>query len=138
MNTEESRLVKAFRIVILLLIWFALGTSAKSFALGNFLLAAITFAIAGTLTFILIDRRLLKKLNGRPIPVGGLLAIYILVAVLVYDSVRELQQGEMFILGKVYLPELIGSLNAIVTFVLAAMLLWETVALTRQYFTSKK
>jgi len=138
MSVVTSRVLRTFRITILMLIWFSIGITGSSFAIGNFILGTITLVTAGILVIILIDGRLFDKLRGRPMPGRSLLGFYVVIAVLVRGSIRELQLNDIFVLDELYLPSLIGAIQAVGAFILAAILLWETIALTRQHFVSKQ
>ena len=137
MSEEKSLEVRVVRISIILLIWYSVGITASSFSIGNTLLTIIGLLISGLLIFVLLDKRLVQKLKERPMPGRSLIGIYGLMIILIYGGIRNLQLNDVFIFGELYLPGLIGVIQAIGTFILSAILLWETVALTRKYFASK-
>lgn len=137
MSDIKSLEVRVVRIALLLLIWYSIGIAASSFSLGNILLAMITLVATGLLVFVLINNRLVQKLKERPMPGRSLIGIYGLILILIYGGIRNLQLIEVFIFGELYLPGLIGIIQAIGTFILAAILLWETISLTHHHFASR-
>lgn len=138
MRDIRSLEVRVVRIALLLLIWYSIGIAASDFSLGDALLGIIPLVAAGLLAFALIDNRLVKRLEERSMPGKSLIGIYGLMIILIYGGIRNLHLNDVFLLGELYLPGLIGAIQAIGTFILSAILLWETIALTRHHFASRE
>ena len=137
MRDIKSLEVRVVRIALLLLIWYSIGIAASGFVLGNTLLAMIPLVAAGLFVFALINKRLVQKMNERPLPGRSLIGVYGLIIILIHGGIRNIQLSEVIIFGELYFPGLIGVIQAIGTFILAAILLWETIALTHHYLISR-
>lgn len=51
---------------------------------------------------------------------------------------RDIRFNDIYVLGELYIPRVITSARAVGTLILTTILLWETVALTRQHFASRQ
>jgi len=115
-----------------ILIWFGLGTSVFSFSIGNVMAGAIELAIVLVLIGILVEGRLPRLLDGRPVPAMAFLYGSILVLLLVYDAIRDLRINDVTLLGSPYLPGIVSLVSDIGSLILAVALTWELVKLWRQ------
>ena len=93
---------------------------------------SVELAITLLLIAVIVEGRLVRFLEGRPIPAAGFIIFLLLVAVLIYDGVQGLFFNELTLLGSIYLPGVISLVGGIGSFVLAGTLLWEVVRLIRQ------
>jgi hypothetical protein len=95
MSETKSMEIRVIRIALIMLIWYSIGIAASSFSIGNILIAVIGLSASGLLMFGLIDKRLLKKLNERPMPRRSLIGLYGLMIILTYGGIRNLQLNEV-------------------------------------------
>ena len=138
MNQENIHVIRYYRIVLILLIWYGLGIAAFSFSIQKTIDGIIELVIVGIFTYILIDGRLFLRLKDRKIPGAFLLVMYLYIAATVYLVIRDLRLNDLYVLDQLHYPGLIAYIRATGLIIILAFLFWETVAITRLYVASKK
>ena len=138
MNQENIHVIRYYRIVLILLIWYGLGIAAFSFSIQKTINGIIELVIVGIFTYILIDGRLFLRLKDRKIPGAFLLVMYLYIAATVYLVIRDLRLNDLYVLDQLHYPGLIAYIRATGLIIILAFLFWETVAITRLYVASKK
>jgi hypothetical protein len=140
MNQIKIRMLRVLRIAIVMFIWYGIAVTAFSFSLGETLAGIIELAIVGIAIYILIDGRLLLKLKEKDREMRGffLVPMYLLIASMIYDIIVSFELNDLYILDQLHYPGLIVYIRSGGLIILVAILLWETIALARDYFASKK
>lgn len=138
MNTNNKRVRKLFQITLVWLMWYGLGLAAVSFSIDKLVKGIIELIVVGILFVILFDGRLLRKLHERPIPGRFLLGMYVIIFIGIEGVIRDFRLNDIYLLGELYVPGVIIYARSVGIIILTAILLWETIALTRQHFASKQ
>lgn len=133
-----DRVIRLFKIALVLIIWYFLGLAAVAFSIDTVLIGIFDLIAVGIFVFILLDGRLFRMMHDRPIPGKFLLGMYVAIILGIDAVIRDIRFNDIYVLGELYIPGVITSARAVGTLILTAILFWETVALTRQHFASKQ
>jgi len=131
------RSIRLLKIATVILLWYGLGQVALSIVLRKPVEAIIMFFVVATLFFILINGRLFEKLRNRRVRGVFLVPMYLLIATLVSDVIRAFQHNDLYVLDQLHVFGLIVYIISGGIIISIAILLWETLSLTRDYFASK-
>ena len=119
-------------IVLWILIWLIIWNSIFAVATGQLLVGTIGGVVGLAMIGVGVDGRVIRRLEGRDLPNLSLLMFGLIIVVLVYGEIRDLMINDLELLGEFYLPGLIALIRILGSFVLSALLVWETVKLMRQ------
>ncbi len=119
-------------LVAAAIIWFLIGSSAFALATNDIPGGAVGLVIVVLIVALLVEGRIIKSLEGRPFPTMALVYGAILVLLLVYFAIRDLQINELTVLDTIYLPGVIALTRDVGSVVAAAAISWELVALWRR------
>jgi len=134
---QKNRMIRLLKIALIIFIWYGLGLAALSFSIEKTLEGLIQLIIVGIAIFILIGGRLFLILKDREIRGFSLVPMYLLIAVIIYDVIRSFQLNDLYVLGQLHYPSLISYIQAAGLIIILVFMLWETVALTREYLVSR-
>ena len=109
-------------------IWMVLGASITYFALGHVLSGAISAAVTLLLVLVTIDGRLIRPLEGRPLPTASVMLIVAAMVLAGAVAVNSLLLSSVSLLGKTYWPGAISVVKDIGTLVLVGVVAWEIIA----------
>jgi len=132
MNGKRIVSRRLLSVVWWILVWLIVWNSIFAVATGQMLVGAIGGVVGLAMIGVGVDGRVIRKLEGRELPNLSLLMFSLIIVVLIYGEVRDLMINELEFLGEFYLPGLISLVRIIGSFVLAALLIWESVKLLRQ------
>jgi len=135
---QNTRTMRLLRITLIIFIWYGIGQVALSISIEHIVEAIIEFAITAIAIYILIDGRLLRILQERKVRAFFLVPIYLLIGALIYDIIVTFQMNDLFILDQLHVFGLITYIISSGLIILTAIMLWETIALTREYFILKQ
>ena len=135
---ENSRSIRLLKIATIIMLWYGLGQVALSISLRKPVEAIIMFLIVATLFFILINGQLFEKLRNRRVRGVFLVPMYLLIATLISDVIQAFQHNDLYVLDQLHVFGLIVYIISGGIIISIAILLWETLSLTRDYFASKK
>lgn len=135
MGAFSMRIVRLFQITLLLLSWFTFGLAGFSFSIDKPEEGIIELLGLMTLMIVLIDGRILRRLSERATSGKFLVGVYAIIVVNVYGAVQDFRIMDPILLGELYIPGIIVYVRAVGTILLAAILLWETIAVTRQFLS---
>jgi len=124
----QAEKASSHRLIILLfaiLIWFGLGSAAFSFSLGKASAGAIELIISLALAAAMIEGRIVRLLEGRPLRWESILPFSLIAVVVVYDAIQSLRFNQTTLLGAIYVPGLISIVRVAGLLLLTAALLWE-------------
>jgi len=138
MGDENLQAIKALRTGVALLAWYGLGVASGALAISRVLAGIIYLVLVGALVFVLIDGRLFRRFEKREIPGTAIAGLYFAIALVVYFIIKDLRLNDLYILGQLHIPAAINLVQAAGAAILAALLFWETVGLTRARFAGRR
>lgn len=125
MLTEKKTTRSLIVLLLVILIWYGLGTAAFSFSLGNVAGGAIELIVSIALGVAALEGRIIRLLQGRPVRWESVLAFSLVAVVLVYDAIQTLRLDQSTLLGDIYMPGVISIVRVVGLLLLTVALLWE-------------
>ncbi len=116
-------------LVMLILSWTMLLNSASAFSTGDTVEGLIELAVVLVLVGILVDGRLARALEGRPVARSVVPILILIVFVVLFGEIPRLLQGDILVRGDLYIPGLLSWVQSAGSVVLGLLLILETIRL---------
>lgn len=129
METETGFPRRILVLVMLILSWTMLLNSASAFSTGDTVEGLIEAVLVLVLVGILVDGRLARALEGRPVARTVIPILILIVFVILYGELPQLLQSEVSVRGEAYLPGILSLVQSVGSVVLGILLLMETIRL---------
>ena len=111
--------------MVALLVWFILLSGVYSIATGSFGIGLIEIVVALAIVGSVAAGRLLKRSQGRPVPLLVVVMFGVVVALVAVFQASELLRVEVVQLGEVYMPDLVNAISAAGYLILTAVFAWQ-------------
>ncbi len=129
----EERVVSSrlTRLLLALVAWFSLASAVFAVSIDSVLNAIITGLIGIAAIGIVVNGRIVKASQLRPLTGGTMVILALLAAAVIVFEIGNLRTWDLIILGKVRIPSVIRSVKAIGSILLSLGVLWELIRLLR-------
>jgi hypothetical protein len=132
MNTQRVGTRRLWLSVAGILTWFAALAALHSFVTGGLVTGVLDLTGALAVFWVVVDGRLLRRLEGRPLSNVGLAVLGLLAVTVVVSEALNMQFRHIYFLGEIDIPSVILIVRGIGSLILAGILLWELLRLARQ------
>lgn len=119
-------------LVAVAIIWFLIGSSVFALATDDISGGAVGLVIVVLIVALLVEGRIIRLLEGRSLQTMALVYGAILVLLLAYFAIRDLQINELTLLDRIYVPGVVALVRDIGSLILATAISWELVVLWRR------